>query len=160
MKVSTYNKYLSHKIATSKFLSILCFPLYIISLLVPKNKKIKLFGSMNGYQVVDNAKYMFINEYKKGYYFITKNKQILDTPIFSDVYPVFCYSLKGLLLQLIAKEVYYTHSVFDFFSPLIMGADVIALWHGVPGKKINTALLEQKKYLKKLPFFLYTYIIP
>lgn len=156
----TYNSYLNHIIARNKIVTLLCFPIYILAIIIPKIKKIKVFGSMNGFDIVDNSKYLFINEYKKGYYFITKNKDKLDNPIINDIYPIYYLSFKGLLLQLFASEVYYTHSVFDFFSPIIMGAKVIALWHGVPGKKINTALEEQKKYLKPINFFLYTYIFP
>ncbi len=160
MKQNSYSKYLKHPIASNKFLSVLCFPLYLLVLIIPKNKGIKLFGSMNGYAIVDNSKYMYVNEYRKGFYFITKNKELLKVPIFDNNYPVYCFSLKGLILQIIAYEVYYTHSIFDFFSPLVMGAKVFALWHGVPGKKINTALDEQKKYLNTIPFFIYNYIFP
>lgn len=157
---TNYNDYLKRNIANNKFIAILCLPIFIFSKIIPKSKKVKIFGSMNGYDITDNSKYLFINEYKQGYYFITKNKTKLKTPIINDIYPIYYLSLKGLILQLIASEAYYTHSVFDFFSPLIMGAKVIALWHGVPGKKINTALIEQKKYLKKVHLFLYTYIFP
>lgn len=157
---NTYGRYLTRKIAQNKFIALLCFPVFIFGKIIPKNKKLKIFGSMNGYDIVDNAKYMFINEFREGYYFITKNKDKLSTPIFKNVYPIYCFSIRGLILQLFAAEVYYTHSIFDFFSPLIMGAKIIALWHGVPGKKINTALPEQQKYLKKIPFVIYTYIMP
>ena len=115
MKQNLYSKYLKHPIASNKLLASLCFPLYILALIIPKNKKIKIFGSMNGYAITDNSKYMYIHEYAKGFYFITKNRDLLQVPIFGNNYPVFCYSIKGLLLQLLACEVYYTHSVFDFF---------------------------------------------
>ena len=156
----SYNDYLKRPIANNKIIAIICFPLFLFSKIIPKSNKIKLFGSMNGFDIVDNSKYLFINEYKKGYYFITKNKDILKAPVFENVYPVYYLSLKGIILQLIASEVYYTHSIFDYFSPIIMGSKIIALWHGVPGKKINTALEEQKKYLRKIPFFIYAYIFP
>lgn len=118
--------------------TILSFPLFILAKVLPK-MNFFIFGSMSGYAVADNSKYFFINTYKSNYYWITKNKSLLKTSIFENHFPIYAYSFKGIFLQLFAKKAFYTHRIDDFFSPLIMGAEIIAFWHGVPFKRIGAA---------------------
>ena len=133
----------------------------LISKLIPKNEKIKLFGSMYGFKVADNSKYKFINEYKDGYYYIVKNKKILNKVIFDEVKPIYCYSFKGIYLQLVASEVYYSHAVYDFNPILVWGSKKIALWHGVPVKEIGPrADWGNLKIVRKLKQNLFARIFP
>ena len=118
--------------------NLLWFPIYLVAKIIPK-KDICIFGSMSGYAIADNSKYLFIHTYKENYYWITKNKNLLSQEILHDVFPVYAYSLKGIFLQMRAKNAYYTHKIDDFVAPLIMGAKITALWHGVPFKKIGAA---------------------
>lgn len=118
--------------------TIICFPLFILAKILPK-MNFYIFGAMNGYAVADNSKYFFINTYKPNYYWITKNRDLLKICIFENHFPIYAYSLKGLFLQLFAKKAFYTHRIDDFVSPLIMGAEITAFWHGVPFKKIGAA---------------------
>lgn len=118
--------------------NIVFFPLFVLAKILPK-KDFFVFGSMSGYAVADNSKYYFINTYKPNYYWITKNKGLLKTAVFENHFPIYAYSLKGIFIQLFAKKAFYTHKLDDFVPPLIMGAEITALWHGVPFKKIGAA---------------------
>lgn len=143
------------------------FPLFILAKVLPK-LNFFVFGAMNGYAVADNSKYFFINTYKSNYYWITKNKDLLKIDIFENHFPIYAYSLKGMFLQLFAKKAFYTHRLDDFISPLIMGAEIVAFWHGVPFKKIGAAehnethVLALKKLLRNIrikimPYSYYMY---
>ncbi|HPP67247.1 MAG TPA: CDP-glycerol glycerophosphotransferase family protein [bacterium] len=132
-----YKKIYYQRNGLIKFFYVLCCPVVIISLLIPKKKGLKIYGSMFGFDIVDNSKYKFINEYDELSYFITKNKEKLSTEILPKIYPVYCYSLKGIFLQLRAEKIFYTHSIYDFNPLLIWGSRKIALWHGVPIKIIG-----------------------
>lgn len=134
--MKSYKSYFTTNRVWGYFRDILWFPVYIIAKIVPK-KDIVIFGAMNGYAIADNSKYLFMNTYKKNYFWITKNKSILKIPIMRDICPVYAYSIKGILLQLFAHQIYYTHRIGDFIPPLVMGGHITALWHGVPFKKIG-----------------------
>lgn len=140
----TYKSYYAKNRILSEIANIIFYPIYLLSKILPR-KNIIIFGSMSGYSVADNSKYLFINTYQPNYYWITKNKSLIDTPILPDVFPIYAYSWKGIYLQLHARIAYYTHKVNDFFAPAIFGAEIIALWHGVPFKKIGTAVVVDKK---------------
>jgi CDP-glycerol glycerophosphotransferase (TagB/SpsB family) len=138
----------------------------LVGKILPK-KDIILFGSMRGYAIADNSKYKFINEYKKNYYFITKNKELIKTAIFENVFPVYAYSLKGIYLQLFAKQCYYSHVIFDFIAALICGSEIMGLGHGIALKKIgpeaafinipDSKIKRSKMYYKIMPYIYYMY---
>ena len=141
---------------------ILLFPIALILKFIPK-KNIILYGSMNGFDIVDNSKYKFINEYNSNSYFITKNIALLDKEILQNVKPIYSHSFKGILLQCIAKKVYFTHSIHDFVAPLVWGAKKCNLWHGVPIKNIDpeTYFKLQKNIVvkfKKMIYKLFPYL--
>ncbi|SDN37831.1 CDP-glycerol glycerophosphotransferase family protein [Pseudomonas jinjuensis] len=114
----------------------LLWPIALLSKLTPKNKNIKIFSSMSGYQIADNAKYLFLNTPINNRRWITKNKELCKSATITPR-PIYAYSLRGIYLQLTAKEAYFTHSIFDFVPMLIMGSKIINLWHGVPLKEIG-----------------------
>jgi hypothetical protein len=124
-----YSKYYNYTSFWRRFIQLLQFPLYLFCKFIPK-KNIILFGSNAGYRIADNSKYKFIHEYNSNFYYIIKRKALLNEPIFDNVYPVYALSLKGIMLQIFAKEVYYSHNIYDFTSPLIMGAHITMLGHG------------------------------
>jgi CDP-glycerol glycerophosphotransferase (TagB/SpsB family) len=110
----------------------------IIAKALPKKKGLYAFGSMNGFSVSDNSKYLFLNsEPSKTNYFITKNKEILSSALSPGVYPVYAYSLKGIAIQLFAEKTYFSHGIYDFVPVLIWGSQKHNLWHGVPCKEIG-----------------------
>lgn len=129
------------------------FPLSLISRLLPKLRH-ELFGSMNGYKICDNSKFLYNNRTKEYCYFITKNKSLINN---GDSHIVYAYSFKGILLQLLAKRVHWTHGLNDFIAPLIVGSYIIGLQHGLPGKRPSQLKKQIKYYKVKNLFFPYLY---
>lgn len=110
----------------------------LFSKIVPKSKGLSLYGSMNGYSAVDNSKYAYIDDVgSKNKFFILKNKKNLSCKLPDGSFPVYAYSVKGIILQLRAERVYFSHGIFDFVSPLVWGSVKHNLWHGVPIKEIG-----------------------
>jgi len=161
---NNYSKFYSKPLIFKLMYYTIAMPLAVIIGLLPRKKGLVIFGSMNGFDIADNSKYKFINEYSDNKYFITKNKSKLKKPILDDVYPIYSLSLFGIYLQIRAERVYYTHSIFDFSAMLISGAKKTALWHGVAIKEIGpyadwkalpTPLLHLRRCLAKI--FQYNY---
>lgn len=110
--------------------------LAFLSKITPKKKGLHVFGSMNGYAVADNSKYLYEQSTGKKY-FITKNKSILNEPLSDGRFPIYAYSVRGFFLQLFAEKSFYTHGTYDLVPPLIWGSEKNNLWHGVPLKDIG-----------------------
>ena len=88
---------------------------YLISFLIPKKKKLWLFSSWFGKKYLDNPKYIYQallnNTHNVQPYWLVKDKDLL-TRLEVLKYPVvYALSLKGLLFQLRAEVVVFTHSV-------------------------------------------------
>jgi len=105
--------------------------------LIPKKKGVYLFGSMYGYNVADNSKYLYRQTESNSKYFIIFNKELLNDEEYSDYNLIYARSLKGIVLQLRAEKVFFTHGIFDFLPYLIAGSEKHNLWHGVPLKEIG-----------------------
>lgn len=114
----------------------LLLPIAMLSKLIPKEKGLEIFSSMNGFQITDNTKYAFESSQNKNRFWITKNK-VLAKKAQKGFLPIYAYSFRGFLLQLRAEKSYFTHSIFDFIPALIYGSQKINLWHGVPLKEIG-----------------------
>lgn len=116
-----------------------------ILILFPKNKKIWIFGAWHGDRYSDNSRYFY--EYLKNdnisqrikLIWITKNKEILQKlGKENEVY--FNNSLKGIWYRLRAGIIFYTNGMQDFGEiDLSIGGYKVALWHGMPLKKIYFA---------------------
>lgn len=132
---------------------ILLFPIFLLSLLIPKVKNIWIFGSRAGMSYNENSKYFF--EYLKTNkkhiksFFITKNKNITN----KQKNILYQYSLKGIIYTLIAKNVFFTVSYLDFDKFLVLfftKSTLIQMWHGTPLKNLENQrrgiinLLQQK----------------
>lgn len=118
-------------------------PIYWLSFLVPRNKKIWLFGSTFGRRFADNPRYLYqqISENKQQIdirpIWITRNKDVVAFLQDNEYEAYYLYSCKGLW-YCIRGAVY----IFDNYSKDICfwlsgGAKKINLWHGVGNKKIN-----------------------
>jgi CDP-glycerol glycerophosphotransferase (TagB/SpsB family) len=113
------------------------FPVYLIGRIFPR-KDLILFGSYNGARVGDNSWAQFTNNSGQNAFFVTKSKS--EFLRLKDSYRVvYCYSRYGIWLQLRARKVYFSHTIDDFFAPVIIGATVVALGHGIPLKKSAAA---------------------
>jgi len=114
---------------------ILMIPITIIFQLIPRSKKIWLFGSWRGLKKNDNTHYLFnyILKYEKSIkpIWITKNKDIKGENIY------YHNSIKGIWYSLRAKVAFVTHDRDDINSILSYGAIFISLTHGIPLKKIG-----------------------
>jgi len=113
---------------------------YIIRL-VPRNKKIWIYGSWLGYKYQDNSKYMFeyVNKTNSGikHIWITKNKNIVNYLQRKGYEAYYYLSLKGLYYQIRAGVVFFTNSHHDINDlNLISGAYKVSLWHGMPLKRL------------------------
>jgi hypothetical protein len=112
-------------------------PIYIFGLILPRSKH-DIYGSFSGQRIGDNAWFAFTSSNVEKRYFITKSKSVIrESNNMAGI--VYCYSPRGLFLQLTAKRAFFSHSIEDFFAPAIIGATVVALGHGIPIKKSAAA---------------------
>jgi len=122
---------------------LLLLPVYWLSFLMPRDKKIWLFGSTFGRRFADNPKYLYlyVSQHREELgirpIWITHNKEIVGLLQGNGYEAYYYHSLKGLWFALRGK-VY----IFDNYSKDINfwqsgGAVKINLWHGIGNKKIN-----------------------
>lgn len=110
---------------------------YWIAKIPKRNNEIWLFGAWFGYKYTDNSMALYEYSKKKRHshcFWITKNKDLLKK-IDGGLY---CYSIRGIYLQLTASKFILCQDKDDFYRPLLTGrARIIQLWHGAPMKKIG-----------------------
>ncbi len=153
--MSGYNRYYKKPILNKIFYFSLGW-LAMVSKLIPKQKGLYVFGSMNGYAVADNAKYLYLQT-KGRKYFITRNKSLAQQSLGTNERPLYAWSVKGMLVQLFAEKSFYTHGIYDFIPSLIWGSEKHNLWHGVPLKEIGPAAdwRYNSRFLKKIKALFY-----
>jgi CDP-glycerol glycerophosphotransferase (TagB/SpsB family) len=119
----------------------LFLPVWWIQRLIPRNKRIWIFGAWNGERYSDNSRHFF--------QYVTKNhpeiKAIWLTRVKTNcekvrndggaVYMV--HSLKGIFYSLLAKNVFLSSGKLDVNPLFINGATLFQLFHGSPLKKIG-----------------------
>ncbi|MBU0468126.1 MAG: CDP-glycerol glycerophosphotransferase family protein [Candidatus Omnitrophica bacterium] len=136
----------------------------IPDLLIPKDKKLCIFGSFLGEFFEDNSWYLFDyvcknrNDLKPVW--VTKNKALVERikSEYGEEKVVYAYSLKGLLNILLASIVYVSYTIVNDIplSFLISRKKVVInLWHSVMIKGLfltNTMWTDsfRKYYLKKI----------
>lgn len=122
---------------------LLLLPFYWLSFLMPRNRRLWLFGSTFGRRFADNPKYfyLYVSQHKEELdirpVWITHKKEIMELLQANGYEAYYYHSLKGLWFALRGK-VY----IFDNYSKDINfwqsgGAIKVNLWHGVGNKKIN-----------------------
>lgn len=112
---------------------------------------------MNGFRIADNSKYHYLNNPTESKYFILKDKNYVETAEIGGYNSVYCYSLKGIWLQLIADKAFWSHGMQDFIPFLVAGSNVVGLQHGAPIKKGGKArelhsLKNSNRRIKMLKF--------
>ncbi|MBD5280663.1 MAG: hypothetical protein HDS35_08990 [Bacteroides sp.] len=132
-----------------------------LSFIVPRNKKIWLFGSNMGY--TGNAKYLFLHIYSnykdkiKAYWITDKkeekeNLQSLGLPV------AYKWSLRGIIYSLQAKLYLFNSYVSDINEYTFGNVVRFNLWHGVALKHIErTKKNPEKKYTTRNPFIKFRY---
>lgn len=136
-------------------------PIYFCSFVIRKDTKIWLFGSWSGQLYNDNSKYLFeymINEkIDIKVYWLTKNKELLKELKESNKPVLYCFSPKGVYIQLRAGACFFTQShSLDFLGSAVCRSNLLVqLWHGMPLKKIlNDDEAYNKGRKSKLVFLL------
>jgi CDP-glycerol glycerophosphotransferase (TagB/SpsB family) len=116
------------------------FVAYFFSYIVPRNKKIWVFGCWNGKKFADNAKYLFLfSQHKKNILpnWITKNKGLAKQMRARGYRSYYYLSLKGIYYTLRAKCFIFDSHIIGINFWLSGGCKKINLWHGIPFKKIE-----------------------
>ncbi len=106
-----------------------------------RDESVWVFGARGGDAFVDNAKYLFLhvaNE-RPGVrpVWLSKNRRVVRELRQSGYEAYYCYSVRGLLVNLRAGVVVLTQGYRDVAMPCCAGAKTVLLWHGVPLKTIS-----------------------
>lgn len=122
---------------------LLLLPLYWLSFLFPRNKRIWLFGSTFGRRFADNPKYLYLymSQHKRQLkirpVWISHNKNIVNF-LHKNGYEAYYYhSLKGIFFALRGKVYLFDNYSKDINFWQSGGALKINMWHGIPLKKIQ-----------------------
>lgn len=141
--------------------------LFNLTRLIPlRDKHLWVFGALEGRKYDDNSKCMFeymIKEHGNVYncVWLTNNEDTIRLLRESGAKAYLNRSMKGKWMQLRAGVAFYTHGLMDFgLFPLLGGAEIVALWHGMGFKHIyNGKYTGWKLKAKRLVdhFFSWTY---
>ncbi|WP_020401559.1 CDP-glycerol glycerophosphotransferase family protein [Gracilimonas tropica] len=136
--------------------------LYLLSMMVPKSKKIWVFGAWGGNQYADNPKYLFeyVNEFHPeiNAIWLTRQKEI-EKKIESKGYKAFqTNSIKGIWYSCRAKVGAMSHGMIDLNRFACARMEIVQMWHGIPIKPIllsdpKKSSIAKRKLLTKLSFF-------
>lgn len=124
------------------WMQLFLLPVYGLSFLVPRNKKIWLFGSSFGKRWADNPRYLYlyVNQNCKNKIrpiWISHNREIVHMLTIKGYEAYYNRSIKGMWLSLRGKVYLYDNYSKDISFWLSGGATKINLWHGVGNKKTN-----------------------
>ncbi len=121
---------------------LLLLPIYGLSFLMPRSKKIWVFGSTFGRRFAENPKYLYLytvqNQSKSTRaIWITHKPEIVEL-LQKEGYEAYLYhSLKGIWYCLRAKVYIFDNYAKDISFWLSGGAIKVNLWHGSGNKKTN-----------------------
>ena len=141
---------------------LLFFPFWHLQRLIPRNKKLWVFGSMNGIGYRDNSRALFeyiLKEHPEiKAIWLTRDKNICKMLNVKNINAYMLYSIKGIYHSLAAKFFITDHGISDLSMYLYNGAKNIYLWHGMPIKAMGlyhdeNAKGRQLSFLKRI--FLY-----
>jgi len=122
---------------------LLLLPLYWLSFLAPRDRRIWLFGSTFGRRFADNPRYLYLyaSQHRKELgirpVWISRNKGIVDF-LNENGYEAYRYhSLAGIWYALRGKLYLFDNYSKDINFWQSGGAVKVNLWHGIPLKKIQ-----------------------
>jgi len=113
-----------------------CDIIFIISLLIPKQKTLWVFGAWFGDKYADNPRYFFEfmikNHPEIKCVWLTKNEYVLQL-LNKKGFPVCCAcSVKGILLAMRAKFCFITHNLYDITEYACGRIKIVQLRRGTP----------------------------
>ena len=118
-------------------------PVYWLSFLMPRSKKIWLFGSTFGRRFADNPRYLYLyaSQHKEELgirpIWLSQNKEIVEF-LAENGYEAYLYhSAKGIWYALRGKVYLFDNYSKDINFWQSGGAVKVNLWHGIPLKKIQ-----------------------
>ncbi|RKI43888.1 hypothetical protein D7V86_01870 [bacterium D16-51] len=143
---------------------LLFLPIYWLSFLIPRDKKLWLFGSTFGRRFADNPKYfyLYLSQRKESLgirpIWITHEQKIVELLENNGYEAYYCYSLKGIWYACRGKVYLFDNYSKDINFWLSGGAIKINLWHGVGNKRINydnqhDKVRHPKNILEKIRYF-------
>ncbi|WP_455714576.1 CDP-glycerol glycerophosphotransferase family protein, partial [Anaerosporobacter sp.] len=117
-------------------------PIYMLSFLMPRDKKIWVLGSTFGKRFADNPRYfyLYLHQFqsdKVKAIWISKNKDVVDLLNANGYTAYYFKSLNGIWYALRAKVYLYDNYSKDINFWLSGGAVKVNMWHGIPLKKIQ-----------------------
>lgn len=122
---------------------LLLLPIYWLSFLFPRNKKIWLFGSTFGRRFADNPKYLYlyVSQHRQEFgirpIWITHERKVVEL-LKKNGYEVYYYhSLRGVWYALRGNVYFFDNYSKDINFWQSGGAVKVNLWHGVGNKRIN-----------------------
>lgn len=122
---------------------LLLLPVYWLSFLMPRDKRLWLFGSTFGRRFADNPKYfyLYVSQHKKKLgvrpVWISHNRKIVRMLNGKGYEAYYYHSIKGIWFALRGKVYLFDNYVKDINFWQSGGALKVNLWHGVGNKKIN-----------------------
>lgn len=129
-----------------------------------RDSNIWLFGALAGRKYDDNSRFLFEYTIKKNSkircVWLSKRPQVVELIRSLGYEAYITHSLKGLIIQLRAGAVFYTHGLDDLgFFPLVGGAKIFCLWHGFSFKRIyNSNYSGLKKSIKLFADFIFNWV--
>jgi len=128
--------------------------IFLISLVLPKNKKLWVYGAWFGERYADNSKALFefsnsVEDNGIKHIWICKNQDIIEDIKGHGFRCYHTYSLKGIITQIRAKVFISSVNSSDFVPFLVTPRNFyVQLWHGSPLKHIG--LDSRKSNFKKI----------
>jgi len=127
---------------------LLLLPIYWLSFLMPRDRRIWLFGSTFGRRFADNPKYfyLYLSQHRKELgvrpVWLSHSREIVESIRMADggrgIYEAYYYhSLKGIWYALRGKLYLFDNYSKDINFWQSGGAVKVNLWHGVGNKRIN-----------------------
>lgn len=122
---------------------LLLLPIYWLSFLMPRDRKLWLFGSTFGRRFADNPKYLFlyISQHRAELgirpVWITHSREIVRLLQGNGYEAYYYHSIKGIWLALRGKVYLFDNYAKDINFWQSGGAVKVNLWHGIPLKKIQ-----------------------
>ena len=139
--------------------------LFFLIKIIPKKKKILVFGDRGGIRFADNSRYLFfyLNKNHKEFkcVWITKSPEILNLLRNLDYEIHLSNSIKGIYYCLIAKWHLFNFIEDDIHKIITTFSNSILLWHGVLPKKLNSIhhksnIVNNFIYKKLKKYFIYS----